>query len=191
MLVFYAFPLFLASGAGPESISIGMKQQLIGLWQGWPIYVSLSHSILQSPKLTAALGASDIFQCRVQIYIFAFACSAVPHLALLKIHADPSATCNEKSVIVPRLFWGAEKVTSVEQGVLHFLQWDYTISAVAILIWCVALFCHHSAAMRRNTWAGDLRLLLRVLALAAGFGPCSAAVVLYYQAEDFALCKDA
>lgn len=190
MLVFYAFPLLLASGAGPDSISIGMKQQLIGLWQGWPVFVSLSLSILQSPKLTIAFGASDVFQRRVHVYVFAFACSAVPHLALLKILADPSATCNEKSVIVPRLFWGAEKVTSVEQGVLHFLQWDYTISAVAILIWCVVLFCHHNAAMQR-TLARDLRLLLRVLALAAGFGPCSAAIVLYYQAEDSALCKDA
>lgn len=179
MLVFYLIPLFLASGATPESVSVDVKQLLIGLWQGWPVYVSILSVVLQYSKLTLAPHGTNLSQRKVHAYVFAFVCSAGPHLILL---ANIGNSLNEKgkSLMAPKLFWGSEEVESVEEGVLHFLQWDYSISAVALLIWCMTLIYQHT---RPETTLVGLGRILWGLVLTIVFGPCSAAIVLYYQAE--------
>lgn len=179
MLVFYLIPLFLASGATPESVSVDLRQLLVGLWQGWPVYVSILSVVLQCSRLTLAPRGTKISQRRVHAYVFAFVCSAGPHLILL---GNIGNSLNEKgkSLIVPRLFWGPEELDSVEEGVLHFLQWDYSISAVALLIWCMTLIYHRTRPETRFVGPGRM---LWGLVLAIVFGPCSAGIVLYYQAE--------
>jgi hypothetical protein len=75
------------------------------------------------------------------------------------------------------LFWTAEQVADIKQGVKHFLQWDYSISAVALLTWCMEFYYHH--AIRYKTLVGRICCLLWIPAMEVVFGPCSASIFLY------------
>nr|WGJ63580.1 terpene cyclase [Aspergillus striatus] len=197
IVVFYGAPLFLASAAAPRLVSAGMKQQLIAFWQGWSVSVSLSAPVLR--WLAARLprsGSSErtVTYAREHIFAFAFLCSALPHwtmigiVFLVQLGVPPS--CHDgKSLIVPRLSWGGKHVASIEEGIQHFLQWDYGISAVALLTWCVALYHHHAGIPA--VWIKTVCGLMWVLVVACLCGPCSAALWLYYEAESIAFAKEA
>ncbi|KAB8227331.1 uncharacterized protein BDW43DRAFT_316918 [Aspergillus alliaceus] len=186
----YILPLSLAALAAPTVIAYDTKQQIIALWQGWPLYTSLlmgisrwlTHAQLpQPPQLKVAC-------------VFALACSTAGHLAFLCVTAlggypkDPIHLTGiySRRVYLPPAPWGETQVTSLETGVLRFLQWDYTLSALAMLFWTVAVY--YRATRRRNRRSPWVLLMGRVVVGTIFLGPCSVAIVLYW--ETIALVAD-
>ncbi|KAF5854765.1 hypothetical protein ETB97_011800, partial [Aspergillus alliaceus] len=115
------------------------------------------------------------------------ACSTAGHLAFLCVTAlggypkDPIHLTGiySRRVYLPPAPWGETQVTSLETGVLRFLQWDYTLSALAMLFWTVAVY--YRATRRRNRRSPRVLLMGRVVVGTIFLGPCSVAIVLYWE----------
>lgn len=171
MIIAYICPLVLAALPTPGVTAYAMKQQLIAVWQGWPVYYSFITLII---RYLRPVRLSQDFQLKIAC-TFAFSCSTAGHLALLWFSRANSASY---LIFLPPAPWRELEVTNIEAGVLRFLQWDYTLSALAMLVWTVASYSQ--ATGRRNCQSSWI-LLIAGMAGVVLLGPCSVAMVLYWQ----------
>jgi hypothetical protein len=194
MAIGYISLLLLASLPAPGIISYDFKQQIIALWQGWPISVSLLIWLLQGPIHKPQQGKTESTAATLKYtYAFAFGCPALCHMVVVGIsvlspsqvplpEALHSTDLYPGSVFFPGLPWGEQRVESLEEGILRFLHWDYTLSALAILLWCSAVYYRHE-----ERGINRVTLSLRVATLAVFCGPCSVAIGLCWRDDHYRL----
>ena len=90
--------------------------------------------------------ASYLFPIKVEkeknrrtIYIFALVIAATTHLGALLaslLHAD----LGPADVFLPPLPRSVTWFTSLAEGMASFLQWDYLITSVTLILWAVAVY---------------------------------------------------
>lgn len=169
MIIGYILPLILAALPTPRVTAYETKQQLIAVWQGWPVYTSLIMLIIHYLR---PMRASQDWQLKIAC-AFAFACSTAGHLAFLWFARAKTASYH---VFLPPVPWRELQVASIEAGVLRFLQWDYTLSASAMLVWTVASYCR---ATGKRIGQSSSVILIFGMAGVVFLGPCSVALLLY------------
>ena len=182
IVIGYLVPLVFAALPAPAVIAYRTKQQLIATWQGWPLYTSLLLETSRLMRHKQSTRRQDLKRaCR-----FALACSTAGHLifwwqAMSGTHTGYAATLTGSKfyqAYLPPVPWREPQMTSVERGILRFLQWDYTISASALLVWVAAV--HRQIAQQGNrhySWASSIGGIIGAILL----GPCSVATVLYWE----------
>ncbi|OQD69720.1 hypothetical protein PENPOL_c002G01858 [Penicillium polonicum] len=177
----YYILVILLALPSPAVVSYGSKQGIIALLQGWPLLVSamlwLTH--LCGKDRTADFQAT-LSTARTSIYISAMACATISHLVplLISLLADSSDICPGK-VFVPHLAWPSRRVTSVEEGLLRFFQWDYGLGSLALLLWAVGL--HIQRRQQISQGINYLRLIPEALFLSVMMSPCGAAALYLYR----------
>jgi hypothetical protein len=196
MAIGYIFLLLLASLPVPGIISYDFKQQIIALWQGWPISVSLLIWLLQGLIHRPQQGKTEYTAAMLNYtYAFAFGCSAIGHIVVVGISVlSPSPVALPEalhstdlypgSLLFPGLPRGEQRVESLEKGILRFLHWDNTLSALATLLWCSAVYYRHEE--KGINWK---TLCLCVATVAVFCGPCSVAIGLCWR-DDHHLLQD-
>ncbi|PLB41071.1 uncharacterized protein BDW47DRAFT_100448 [Aspergillus candidus] len=189
LLLGFLAPILGATFLCPTVISFDQCQMLIAFWQGWPIWTTVltltlfsirKPATIQSPGGKKQATSRDAGQA---LHAFAFACAATSHWILCissLVHlASAGSSPSLVNLILPRLPWSHPKPSSVGEGVLWFLQWDYSIAAVAALIWSVTLWLR--AAPHASVRGSARRLVLQLASWSLVSGPCGAAVVLMWK----------
>lgn len=179
MFLGYMIPLIFAAIPAPTLVSYRTKQQLIALWQGWPVYTTL---IMWIARTMSYKGYTRYQQLR-SAYIFALACSTGGHFWLLWSSWQANISHH---VYLPPSPWGKQQVATLDAGVLRFLQWDYTWSALAMLVWT------NSRYLRRVRQPSLWNPIVSVIALVIGsvlIGPCSVALLLFWEASSLSVEK--
>lgn len=176
MFLGYLIPLMFAAIPAPILISYRAKQQLIGLWQGWPLYTTF---IIGISRTTSHTNSSGYRQLR-SACIFALACSTVGHFCLLG--SSWSANISHH-VYLPPSPWG-KQASTLEAGILRFLQWDYTLSALAMLIWTSSRYLQ--GVDQPSRWRPIVSVIALVVVVIL-IGPCSVALLLFWKASSFSV----
>ena len=175
----YILPLMFAAIPASSHISYRAKQQLIALWQGWPLYTTFIMFI------SHIVSHASHFQYRKlqSAYIFALACSTTGHFWFLWL--SWSVNLSHHVYLLPNPNpWGNQQVATLEGGVLRFLQWDYTWSALAMLIWTNSRFLHRvrpQSSQSAIVWV--IFLVIGVILI----GPCSVAFLLFWKASSLSV----
>lgn len=168
MILGYILPLSFAALPAPGILAYDTKQQFIAIWQGWPLYTSLIMGVFR------CLEVSQHRQLKTAC-AFAFACSAAGHLVFLWLSW---AKTTSHHIYLPPAPWGEPQVTTLEAGVLRFLQWDYTCSACGMLVWTGATY---RQATRKRSLRSFWALLIAGMVGVILLGPFSVAMVLYWE----------
>ncbi|KAK2809534.1 hypothetical protein FQN50_003802 [Emmonsiellopsis sp. PD_5] len=179
------------------------KQERIAFWQPWPVYVSFIHFIAttvanafcsgQTNALATSKQARSAFR---QVYAFAFASTAIPHIATWTISLastlvpmifdiDIMPALHPSRVFLNTLPWSGARVSSLGEGVLWFLQWDQLLGTAGILLWAVSLYV--SAHQARKVRVGCVGFVAKVAALCAVSGVGGAAVELMWERDELVL----
>jgi hypothetical protein len=196
MLASYLLPLALMALPAPVMVSAAFKQQVIALWQAWPlaftIAMSISCSVLNRTRPTSENAPLALAPPRA-VYSFACVCSSLGHtialaasitsLVQLSVWPSPNlADLHPRRVWIPVLYLGSASVPSVEEGILQFLKWDYAMAALATLVWSVHL--HVRGAHRRGISIDGFQLAWKTLLWTVVDGPSSAAIRLIWEWEE-------
>lgn len=179
MFLGYMIPLIFAAIPAPTLVSYRTKQQLIALWQGWPVYTTL---LMWIARTVSHKGYTRYQQLR-SAYIFALACSTGGHFWLSWSSWQANISHH---VYLPPSPWGKQQVATLDAGVLRFLQWDYTWSALAMLVWT------NSRYLRRVRQPSRRNPIVSVISLVIGsvlIGPCSVALLLFWEASSLSVEK--
>lgn len=105
---------------------------------------------------------------------FAFVCSLIGHVAFLWFVCTNSASYY---VYLPPAPWREAQVTNIEAVTLRFLQWDYTIAVLGILVWVIAFYHQATGQTCRPSSGPSVTGMAGVILL----GPCSVAIVLDWE----------
>ena len=143
-------PTIAMSLPTPSYLSLGMKVNLVLFWQIFPLWTSLScvafTRFFQSFQLP--FRPSSILRAT---YVSIIAISSLAHISALTLAVTP--------IIAPKLFnpahakqlngayldfppWPIQsqaKVSSMAEGALWFIQYDYILTSWAFLFWSVSL----------------------------------------------------
>ena len=189
LLLGFLAPILGAALLYPSIISFDQSQMLIAFWQGWPIWtnaLTLTLFSLRTPTTPGKKNEAASCHAAQALHVFAFACAALSHwilcmssLASLTRAGNSSSLLRPASLLLPRLPWSHARPSSLGEGVLWFLQWDYSVAAMAVLIWSVALWLR--AVPRASDHGSRGALVLRVAGWSLVAGPCGAAVVLMWK----------
>ena len=119
----------------PTVIPDGLKQAVVAFMVPWALWV-----------FVMVFMASYLFPVEVEkeksrrtIYIFALVIAATTHLGALLaslLHAD----LGPADVFLPPLPRYVTWFPSLEEGLASFLQWDYLIAGVTLVLWAVAVY---------------------------------------------------
>jgi hypothetical protein len=207
-LIGFQVPSILTILRAPETISIDLKQIFIAIWQPWPIYVSIlagvvhyTTSLFTSPESNTTKATQTQLTLLRRVYAFAFAHTAITHIA--------GWTVSLATVVAPVLFNPKYiplfhphrvffptfpflatdlKIGTVGQGVHIFLQWDFLIGSLGMLVWAIGLW---SAAQKKYRLGSDAEksstsfgFLIKVSLLVLVAGPVAAAVELVWERDE-------
>ncbi|KAL5049349.1 hypothetical protein BDW71DRAFT_204614 [Aspergillus fruticulosus] len=122
---------------------------------------------------------------RRSIYIFALGTTAIAHGTAL-VHPllcrTRSDGCGDDlsptNVFLPPLPWSIGRFSSLEEGVASFLQWDYLITNVTLLLWATAVYLRDCGEEIRG-----FRVALQTLVLSTLASPAGAAVALIWRLD--------
>jgi hypothetical protein len=197
-------PSALVSLPAPSVVTIEFKQQVLAFWQAWPVWVSfaamllaIGHSKFVGKSVPASKGAERHTLSRFRrVYAFAFTCSAIPHMmawtlsltsTIFPVMFSPqfATALHPTRVFVNVLPWSGARASSVGEGALWFLQWDWVNGTAALLLWSIALYIDgHRAKKIPVSYPG---LAFKVLLLSTAAGPSSAAVELIWERDELFL----
>lgn len=196
LTIAYVVPVFVMSLPAPTLISYDLKQQVIALWQAWPLLVSASMCLLCLAKYKrrrgrAKTGPTEEAMLR-HVYGFAFSYAGFCHILSLavSIFASIYPSSHEllaaqdlslKKVFLPDIPPPRTAPVSVEEGILRFLHWDYGLAALATLVWGVSLYVQ--GLKEEDNKIDYVRLLWRVLIMTVLLGPCAVAIDLVREQE--------
>jgi hypothetical protein len=196
MVVAYILPLTLMSLPAPAIVSIRFKQQIIALWQIWPLLFTITiinyHylTIFRAQQSSKKRSASAKLR---YIYGFASLCSSLCHMIALSasitsivqssiLQTADSADLHPRRVFLPTINWKTESLQSVEEGLLQFLQWDYGIAAVATVIWSLNVYIRGFQEI--GVKIDPFQLAWKTIVYSIVDGPCSAAIRLVWEWEE-------
>ncbi|KIV99563.1 uncharacterized protein PV09_08741 [Verruconis gallopava] len=195
-------PTIFMNLPSPSVISIDTKVRALALWQPVPLYVIL---LLRLWKLfsgsppNSTMSKQDQLQRLRNVYKFGLAFAVPGHAAIwaLSLTAlvlphiyNPSvaAEFHPLSALVPAnpFAYAATTVTSLAQGALNFLQWDYIISSISYLVF--SLSARFNARVEPSGFSvGDMfGLLTRICVL----GPMGTALSYLWERDEIVLGRD-
>jgi hypothetical protein len=202
----YIAPSILMALPAPLVVSPNLHQQLIALWQPFPLWTTLIQWFLEfvyllfsgeSSKPAASkadsLGASYLKAAKYP-YLFVVVFCAITHLPVLAISAlSPSFFENAPAeiirlsqsdlygVYVPRAPIYGLKLGSLAEGIQHFLVWDLYIGLTSVLLWSILLY--RNATSTTASWLSLPALVIKTLILTLVSGPMGAAAILLWERD--------
>lgn len=201
LILGYFIPTILMAIPVPSNT---LHQWLGGLWQGFPVWVSLFQWLLHSiPQLGGgALQVNSRLENRYLLYSaywFAFASTSISHLATLATIAVQSIlpsvfsplaldTLTLKEVFIPPNFQNPGPMKSMAAGIHNFFQYDQYVGSTAALAWAVAIrFNARKSEMSFKDWAWLVGELIGVGIVA---GPAGALVAVMWNRDESILLDD-
>lgn len=195
----YIVPSALMILQAPSQISVDLKQILIAVWQPWPAYISILLSViglLFSRSRNVQLSDYRATRSALRwVYAFAFANAALSHIIAWTVSLatvlSPTVFSREHAGFLhPRSVFQfifpwvspAFVARSIAPGVHVFLQWDYLIGSVAVLVWGLSLYIiAHRVLLGR---VGYLGLGVKTAFLVSLSGPVATAVELVWERDE-------
>ncbi|KAL6238508.1 hypothetical protein BDW75DRAFT_237395 [Aspergillus navahoensis] len=174
LLLGYYMPLPLIALSSPRTTSYELKQVLLAAMVGWSLWLFLMLWAASHFRVTDSADNATA-KNRRPLYLFALVTATISHLGALII---PFLSRDYDHVLLPSLPWSIEHFTTFEDGITNFLQWDYWISSLALLLWALGVY------IRDCGEAGALcRLVAGSLGLSIVASPTAAAVVLLWRLD--------
>ncbi|KAL1852238.1 hypothetical protein Plec18167_006052 [Paecilomyces lecythidis] len=202
-LIAYQVPSLSMILPTPDILSYDLKQVAVAAWQPWPIYVSILLTaiyVVLSPFTSKEKANSPVVLRRAfrRVYFFAFSLASISYVASVAVSVaatilpvlftEKYAKALHHSAVFGLTFpWKSStlRVQSVTEGVHIFLQWDWVIGSVGVLLWAISMYVSaHKKVLGRVGWV-SLGLKLVNLALLAG--PVAAAVELIWERDELLL----
>lgn len=213
MVLGYIVPTILISLPFTSPV---LHQWLWGLWQGFPLWVTLIHHALRivyqkarrveiiselgrSKSTRPAVNANEETKMLYRAYVFAFGISAATHIAtfstlctrkLFPALFTPLAqrTLNFTDVFLPPTFYTNAPMENLAIGIQNFFQYDQYVGSTAALAWAAALHCNsRTMQMTLKHWAW---LAGEITCVGVCAGPGAALVTLMWNRDERILCDD-
>lgn len=152
----FILPTILMSLPAPAVLSMSSKFTAILVWQAFPLWVTVYTYIWKAalwPKIeykSEADALANQLPLLRHVYKFALAVSVPAHLATVTLSLSAGvffpgmfttfaqSELNPISVFVPPNPFSDTKAANIAQGAKWFLQYDYSITSVAYIIWALA-----------------------------------------------------
>ncbi|KAJ9265780.1 hypothetical protein DTO212C5_6635 [Paecilomyces variotii] len=202
-LVAYQVPSLLMVLPTPQFLSYDQKQLVVAIWQPWPIYVAVLLTtiyVVLSPFASKEKANSPIVLRRAfrRVYFFAFASASLTYVASVVLSLAASlvpvlfsekyaAALHHNAVFGLTFPWKSStlRVQSVTEGVHIFLQWDWLIGSVGVLLWAINMYVSaHKKILGKVGW---ISLGVKLVNLALLAGPVAAAVELIWERDELLL----
>jgi hypothetical protein len=116
---------------------IATNPYVTAFWQAFPLWMYISQLLFLSMRpVSLASGTSTIYIT----YIALFLLSALPHIYLLApiLFTSPNPSKTFKTLFLPSLDLLDPSSTTIDEGVMDFIKWDYTmmlVSTFAATVW--------------------------------------------------------
>ncbi len=194
-------PTILMSLPTPTYLQYATKANLVLLWQFFPLWTSILCVGLSQWLSTRqfTLNASTL---RKTVYSSAITLSSVAHIAALTISVTAAIVPSMYNPVYVRELKGAyldfppwpiqsaTQASSIAEGALWFIQYDYILTSWAFLFWSISLrSAVHSKEGEASTPASASQLLL-TLGRAVVLGPLGAAAYLVWDRDEALLSAE-
>jgi hypothetical protein len=207
----FCVPNFLMALTPPNAVfkDHSSKQFYTALSQLWPVSISVSQLILPMAISIVTPGINAVTEHDKKVkslkylrrcYTFALIAATSSHLIAFGIpllaHLFPTLfslaylpQLQLSNVYVPRSpLPPVQRITSVVDGILIFVQWDLLIGSLAVLIWAVTLRVQAQAGgLGAFEW---LEGLIKMTALVCVSGPVGAAVAVVWERDEMVFERD-
>ena len=182
-----------------------LHQWLGGLWQGFPVWITLLQYVWKFRKLgfgpttrgddpplngernTASDRIEEMNAVR-SAYVFAFGVSAATHLTTFGVFGARqifpslfSPELNFGDVFLPPMFYSRAHMKNMAIGIQNFFQYDQYVGSTAALVWVMTLHC--KSRKDKMTWRRWMWLLVEILEAAMIAGPGGALVSLMWNRD--------
>lgn len=186
----------------PLLVSSTLHQQLIALWQPFPLWTALiqwtvkalySLFVNGNTNQESSLGTSYLSAAKYA-YGFVLVFCMITHLAALAIAIFPPSTFENSTaelirlsqsdifgVYVPKPPVFGLKFPSFAEGVQNFLVWDLYVGMTAVLLWATLLY--RNATSANASWLSWPTLGFKILAWTLFSGPMGAATILLWERD--------
>jgi hypothetical protein len=130
------FALALGYAVPSVTMLIAFEPNATALWQGFPLLMRVSQLLYHCIRPPSRASAPSTVNA---IYIALFLFSALPHLiftALIFLSPNPSSVL--KSLFIPSVALLNPDSTTIDQGVVNFIKWDYVMilfGAFVVTVW--------------------------------------------------------
>ncbi|KAJ4289881.1 hypothetical protein N0V90_011214 [Kalmusia sp. IMI 367209] len=200
-IVGYFIPTALMAIPLPSS---HLHQWLTGLWQGFPVWVSLAQWILckvrhyqgQSPPARTQIANRYLLHCA---YMFAFGSTSISHIATFATLAarklfpflfPPLAqkTLTVSKVFIPPFFRDPGPMESMASGIHNFFQYDQYVGSTAALAWAAAI--NINSKKDRMTFKDWVRLMKELVGVSIVAGPAGALISIMWNRDERLLSDD-
>ena len=182
-----------------------LHQWLGGLWQGFPVWITLFQYAWKfrslrfgpttredDPPLNGErTAASDRFDEKKTLqgaYIFALGVSPATHLTTFGIFGARqivpslfSPALNFRDVFLPPMFYSCVHMKNMAIGILNFFQYDQYVGSTDALLWAITLHCN--SRKEEMTWRQWMWLLGKILWATMIAGPGGALASLMWSRD--------
>jgi hypothetical protein len=205
----YIIPSVLMGLPSPSVLSPTLHQQLIALWQPFPLWSvliqwSTKYIYTLFTAKTSKIDAKEMASLQKSylggakyVYGFVLMLCMTTHIPVLAISLLPPSTFSESTPILAHLaqsdFFGVFvpyppvlglEFSTLALGVQNFLVWDLYIGSTAFLLWATLLY--QNAAIG-SSW---LKLSWNILTSTLFSGPIGAATILLWERDAIVGLKD-
>lgn len=201
----YIIPTGLMCLPAPSTLSRETKDGLIMAWQLWPLGWSFLHSAVV--RLVRAVAKQPDNKTNVKrnldaVYTFGLALGSFTHISCLTISgltlifpmvykSEYAASFHPPRVFLPELPFPSTKTSNIGEGALWFLQWDYTTSAVAMLIWSLNLRYQAKKREQEGTPVQWLKESMSLITQSLIVGPLGVVLLNLWERDHLVLDREA
>jgi hypothetical protein len=186
----------------PSTISPESKATAVLIWQAVPLWVALfafvwTRTLWPSPNLKGPKGQlKSCLNILRLTYAFAIAVAAVTHITTISIsitaylcpsifHSSIGFSLQPLNFLVPPYLLSLEvKMGSFVEGATWFLQWDYTVTSIAYMIWAIVARYSFRSKQELSTVRSYGLLILNAIVRLMGLGPMGAALSFIWERDE-------
>ncbi|KAF7194968.1 Epoxide hydrolase ascI [Pseudocercospora fuligena] len=200
LLTGFVLPTLAVALPYPSIISMDTKIAALVFWQAFPLWTSISTYLFkaffptelalpadgkkQLPLLRKAYGLGLVLATTSHIAVVSLSMGSIVAPALFR--AGVLDDLKLASIFLPT--FSMEKIASVGEGGLKFLQWDYAIISLSQIIWAVA---QTSKVDRKGLGFSVGNGWIDAALRSAVFGPLGAALTLVWERDEIVLGETA
>ncbi|EME80112.1 uncharacterized protein MYCFIDRAFT_49785 [Pseudocercospora fijiensis CIRAD86] len=189
-------PTLAATLPSPSLISTNTKLAALVFWQAFPLWTSISTSLFKSlfptdlalppdgkaqlPFLRKAYSLGLVLGVITHISVLTISLTSVLAPSLFK--SELLKDLNLAKIFLPTL--ATDRVESVGEGALKFLQWDYAIISLAQIFWAVA---QTRKVERKGLGFSVGNVWVDAVVRSAVFGPLGAALTIVWERDEVVL----
>ena len=197
VLLGIGIPSILVALPAPSLISVDRKIQFILVWLLFPLLTYVLRVSLTS-VVSRQRAKKPVYGVPHYVYAFALASSALPWVSFWTLeltaivapqvfqpHVAAALSPSHILRLVNPLMLSA-KLSSLSDGVLGFIQWDFALVSVACLIWALG------STIEDTRFSRNVETVVIAALSALALGPASAAIILIWRrdASKFARLQD-